>query len=258
MRAISAAQAAALDTELMSSRIGFDLSTLVELAGQSVSTAITQFYPVNTHRRAIVACGPGNNGSDGLVTARYLAALGYAVNVVVPALPSASRSNTPSAICHSRALAQLALWNVGVFSTFPKAMENSIEKYSHDTDLPVIVDAVFGFSFVGTPRHPFDTLLTELAIASNKYPVVSIDTPSGWPVDAGLGWRPNEGLSIIPKLLVSLTAPKFCAAAHKGPHFLGLACAIVPPQLCQRYGIDYTHIDTIYPATGSSLLRRLA
>ena len=41
-----------------------------------------------------------------------------------------------------------------------------------------IVDAVFGFSFKGSVRAPFDTIIP--ALAQTDTPVASIDIPSGW------------------------------------------------------------------------------
>jgi hypothetical protein len=44
----------------------------------------------------------------------------------------------------------------------------------------VVIDALFGFSFHGAPRPPFDALLGALgATAAGVPPVVSIDVPSG-------------------------------------------------------------------------------
>ena len=55
---------------------------------------------------------------------------------------------------------------------------------SVSTDLPAdlstytcIVDAVFGFSFQGSIRAPFQTIIPALVNASS--PVASIDVPSG-------------------------------------------------------------------------------
>ena len=43
-----------------------------------------------------------------------------------------------------------------------------------------MVDALFGFSFRGAPRPPFDTLLRLLSSSSGAAPpVASIDIPSG-------------------------------------------------------------------------------
>ncbi|MEO0814225.1 MAG: NAD(P)H-hydrate epimerase, partial [Myxococcota bacterium] len=54
---------------------------LMELAGRGVAQAVMERAPSGS--RIIVACGPGNNGGDGFVCARALAAARYAVEVAV-------------------------------------------------------------------------------------------------------------------------------------------------------------------------------
>lgn len=51
----------------------------------------------------------------------------------------------------------------------------------------VVLDALFGFSFGGAPRPPFDQLLAMLAPAANPPPIVSVDLPSGACGTAGDG-----------------------------------------------------------------------
>ena len=46
-----------------------------------------------------------------------------------------------------------------------------------DSDYHVIVDAIFGFSFKGAVRAPFDTVMSTLAKV--KIPIASVDIPSG-------------------------------------------------------------------------------
>ena len=45
----------------------------------------------------------------------------------------------------------------------------------------VVVDALFGFSFKGAPRPPFDTVLATLGQITR--PLVSVDIPSGMSLD---------------------------------------------------------------------------
>ena len=79
----------------------------------------------------------------------------------------------------------------------------------------VVLDAIFGFSFQGPVRAPFDAALP--LIASSKLPIVSVDIPSGWNVDHGN----VDGVGLNPDVLLSLTAPKEGVKGFTGRHFLG-------------------------------------
>ncbi|MBN1991302.1 MAG: NAD(P)H-hydrate dehydratase [Anaerolineae bacterium] len=61
---------------------GLSYAQMMENAGRAVAQAIeTHFDPAGA--RALILVGPGNNGGDGLVAARYLARAGVAVTVYV-------------------------------------------------------------------------------------------------------------------------------------------------------------------------------
>jgi NAD(P)H-hydrate epimerase len=79
----------------------------------------------------------------------------------------------------------------------------------------VILDAIFGFSFKGPIRAPFDSALPMLS--ASGLPIVSVDIPSGWDVEAGN----DAGFGLNPDVLVSLTAPKEGVRTFRGQHFLG-------------------------------------
>jgi NAD(P)H-hydrate epimerase len=80
----------------------------------------------------------------------------------------------------------------------------------------VILDAIFGFSFKGPVRPPFDEVLPLLS--SSGLPIVSVDIPSGWDVETG---KPTDIPSLDPDVLISLTAPKEGVRGFIGKHFLG-------------------------------------
>ena len=97
------------------------------------------------------------------------------------------------------------------------------------------VDALFGFSFRGAPRPPYDALIDRLRPAARPPPVVCVDVPSGWDVDTGADAAGAD--PVQPAVLVSLTAPK-PAAARLAPgvkHYVG--GRFVPPTLAAKYGL---------------------
>jgi hydroxyethylthiazole kinase-like uncharacterized protein yjeF len=272
---LSARDAAALDAELMPNPAdqhlqpgaedgpGFTLDQLMELAGLSVATALARVYPVSTHRRVLVLAGPGNNGGDGLVCARHLSLWGYDVTVSAPKHPSRAGSDT--ARVYAALVRQLASHGVPVLERVPSSPEEAAAHFD------IAVDAVFGFSFAGEVRPPFDHALKVLAGVSERgpreaavvvasgdaeafpgpaasslggsvkrlrgIPVVSVDVPSGWDVDKGPGAGANGASGQLrPSMLVSLTAPKPCAAHFDGPHHW-LGGRFVPAEVARKWGL---------------------
>ena len=95
----------------------------------------------------------------------------------------------------------------------PDASSDILRKALSSSD--VVLDAIFGFSFKGPVRAPFDTALQ--LITSSALPIVSVDIPSGWDVEKGNA----EGVGLNPDVLISLTAPKEGVRSFTGRHFLG-------------------------------------
>jgi hydroxyethylthiazole kinase-like uncharacterized protein yjeF len=66
---------------------------LMERAGRGVVEAILEEWPelATTSHRAVVLCGPGNNGGDGFVVARLLRDRGWEVEVFLYGDPTGCR-----------------------------------------------------------------------------------------------------------------------------------------------------------------------
>lgn len=216
---VSAAQAREIDEKLMGPTFGFSIDQLMELAGLSVASALAAVYPPGTHRRVLILAGPGNNGGDGLVAGRHLHHFGYDVRVCYP-----RRTAKP---IYEGLVTQLETLGVA-FVDVAHVTEGEPLVVEYD----VVVDALFGFSFSGAPREPFDKLLEVLTPYNSPPPICAVDIPSGWHVDEG----DVSGVGMRPELLVSLTAPKKGAATFTGPHhFVG--GRFVPPALAAEYGL---------------------
>lgn len=110
-------------------------------------------------------------------------------------------------------------------------------------DFDVIVDGIFGFSFVGDVKSPFDTVIAQLN--ASALPIVAIDIPSGWDVEKGPPSQANKHY-LQAQVLVSLTAPKKCALHFVGKHYVG--GRFVPFEMAQAYELNlpaYSGTDII-------------
>ncbi|KAI0403864.1 YjeF N-terminal domain-containing protein [Xylaria palmicola] len=226
-KTLSAKAAAALDRELMSTG-SFSIDQLMELAGLSVSQVVYHVHPPNNGNRVLVACGPGNNGGDGLVAARHLHHYGYKPSIYYP-----KRSQND---LYQRLAKQLEDLDV----TFVHDFTSAIKSADH------IVDAVFGFSFSGEVREPFPAVIR--ALEETKLPITSVDAPSSWDIENG---PPQSGLGsgFSPAYLVSLTAPKPLVRHFKGRHFIG--GRFVSPAIAKKYEFEipsYQGVDQFVEA----------
>lgn len=207
--------------------LGFSVDQLMELAGLSIASSIAAEYSVPSFPRVLVLAGPGNNGGDGLVAARHLHHFGYTVSCCYPKRTDKQLYKNLVTQCST----------LGV--RFLEIEEVLAQPLSTQAD--VVVDSLFGFSFKGTPRPPFDGLIKAMvkniddgsdAAALQRPIIVAVDIPSGWDVEQGD--VSHSGLS--PDMLVSLTSPKFCARYFKGAHHY-LGGRFVPPQIVEKYNL---------------------
>jgi ADP-dependent NAD(P)H-hydrate dehydratase / NAD(P)H-hydrate epimerase len=147
---------------------------LMEAAGRAVAEAVIERYPPQP---VVVLCGPGNNGGDGFVAARYLEMAGWTVRVGL--------------LGPRRDLRGDAAWAAGLWkgSVEPLPPVLSVAK-------PLIIDALFG---AGLSR-PIDGLAAEVIawISSEGLTVVAVDVPSGLHGDSGqvMGAVPNAELTV--------------------------------------------------------------
>jgi NAD(P)H-hydrate epimerase len=168
------------EADRLAEAAGISLTTLMENAGAAVANEIRRRWPP---REVLVLCGPGNNGGDGFVAARYLAQSGYRVRVAL--WGSRERLQGP-------ALEQSLRWS-GPIETLAPAALGAAE---------LIVDAVVGAGLNRPFEGPAGELLADAAL--RKIPIVAVDVPSGVNGDSGA----NEG-AVAAALTVTFLRKKF-------------------------------------------------
>ncbi len=172
---------------------------------------------------------PGNNGGDGLVAARHLVHFGLNATVVYP--KHSTKQHFINLVKQCKDL------GIPILDKVPMELSDEL-RYDG------IVDAVFGFSFSGSPpREPYATAITsmiELQQRQNSI-VISVDVPSGWDVNGGDDdsstdtTTNNNSLLLQPDVLISLTVPKLFAKKFLRRHFVG--GRFLPPAMAKKYGI---------------------
>jgi hydroxyethylthiazole kinase-like uncharacterized protein yjeF len=136
---------------------GTPVEELMERAGQGAAEAIWRYAGALP---ALVLCGPGNNGGDGFVIARELAARGVPVRVAVVGEPK-----TPAA------RAARAAW------------AGPVEASAEAGPAVLLIDSLFG---TGLGRPLDDAVAARLNdLASQAAVRVAIDLPSGVATDDG-------------------------------------------------------------------------
>ena len=184
---------------------GVPAAELMERAGRAVARAARELAGGSYGRRAVVVCGKGNNGGDGLVAARHLARWGVRTAVVL--LEAAGELREPAA-SNARRLSEAPAVRVLPFE------ERALRRELGRAD--VVVDAIFGTGFRGMPEDEWASAIE--AINEADAPVVAVDIPSG--VHGGTG--AIEGDAVRADLTVTFGAPKLGAVLMPGAELAGV------------------------------------
>ncbi|GGO57769.1 yjeF C-terminal region, hydroxyethylthiazole kinase-related/yjeF N-terminal region [Roseovarius pacificus] len=181
---------------------------LMERAGRGVVEAVFEEWPelAKAPHRAVVLCGPGNNGGDGFVVARLLKDWGWEVEVFLygdpTKLPPDARAN------YER---WRKMGEVGAIEDAPR--------FAHEADL--FVDALFGTGLAWPLEGAALTWVTDREADPNaQAKTVAVDIPSGLCSDSGreLG---HNGATVLASLTVSFHAVKLGHYLQWGPFKCG-------------------------------------
>jgi len=176
-------------------RFGVASVDLMRTAAAAVSCFAREQFPAA--RRVTVLCGRGNNGGDGMMTARLLAAEGLEVTTLLLGAPEGFGPDV--VVAWGELLASAAPGTVHVVET-----AEQLAGLNQALAADLLVDAV-----VGTGSKPPLKGLAKAALEwarASSAPVLAVDLPSGWAAD-GTG-ATATGPVFSADAVVTFTAPK--------------------------------------------------
>ncbi|MBX3100932.1 MAG: NAD(P)H-hydrate dehydratase [Bacteroidetes bacterium] len=180
---------------------------LMETAGRRCAEFLLRTYPDT--RDFLILCGPGNNGGDGIVIARYLYSQGRHPQVFYTR-PSTQMTGDVQVNFQ-------ILEKAGIPHTYyTDNTAADLARYLKETPSCVVVDALLG---TGT-RQALKSPVKDILDTVREYPqhaVVAIDLPSGLLGDTGV--LLNEPLSCAHTLALEL--PKICHYVQPAAEYCG-------------------------------------
>ena len=182
---------------------GISVGSLMESAGWAVARAAADLVGGAYGRRAVVVCGKGNNGGDGLVAARHLDRWGMGVTAVLMAPPGSFRDS--AGVNFRRYAGAGGRWRRFSRESLPRELARA----------DVVIDAIFGTGFRGGPEGDFARAI-EL-INGSEAEVVAVDIPSGVEGETGA----VRGEAVRAHLTVTLGSLKPGVVFHPGAAHAG-------------------------------------
>lgn len=153
--------------------LGLPAETLMERAGLGTAEIIKAQFPREKFSQVIVLCGPGNNGGDGFVCARYLWDWGYRVEVLIFRREEDYVGEAKLNLSILRKL-EIPITTIGNLE--------ELREFFRFNPPDIVVDALFGTGL----KRPLTGLYEEVVSflndyrnANNSMKIVSIDIPSG-------------------------------------------------------------------------------
>ena len=216
---------------------------LMETAGRNAAEVVRERAVRLGVKRVVLFAGAGNNGGDGFVIARHLAAgrgavgQGASGSIATRVWLCGSREKmTADAAANLRRYEKLAADAVDTVDAAGRTdgietsraiglveliatSEEAKRAAATLTKGDLIIDALLGTGFTGDVREPMATLIREIDAAARATgcQVIAIDLPSGLDCDSG---RPSNA-TIRADLTVTFVAPKVGFARPSARAFTG-------------------------------------
>ncbi|WP_371224305.1 NAD(P)H-hydrate dehydratase [Roseovarius sp. 2305UL8-3] len=224
---------------------------LMERAGRGVVEAVFEEWPelAKTSHRAVVLCGPGNNGGDGFVVARLLKEWGWEVEVFLYGDPAKLPSDAKVNYERWRELGEISEH----FGLSVEKQIGLIEAFIHEENPILFVEALLG---TGLSR-PIEKFMTDfdmvLLNGASHDPIkrVSIDIPAGLCADSGR----VLGRAFHAELTVSFHERKLGHLLDEGPDHCGSLknkSIALTDDFMRDFNFDIAHKVDVGPNTEGS------
>jgi ADP-dependent NAD(P)H-hydrate dehydratase / NAD(P)H-hydrate epimerase len=142
--------------EQIAAAAGLPTLAMMENAGRCVAEEVVRRYPRGS--RVVVLCGPGNNGGDGFVCARFLRERGYHVRLALLGRQEDLKRD-PKEMARR--------WDEAIEAMTLRSLEGA----------QIVVDAIYGTGL----RDNVSGIVAEMieAVTGRSLSVISVDVPSG-------------------------------------------------------------------------------
>lgn len=206
---------------------GIALDQIMEAAGLSVARRIAQRSAGIRGARVMVLVGPGNNGGDGMVVARYLSDWGALVTLYMTA---SRRRQDRFEECRSR--------RIRVVEGQDDRDHWALSNYLPLTD--VVVDAVLGIGQTLPLEADVAALLRLVGQFKRLHPgltLVAVDVPTGVHADTG---AVDDAVAPV-DLTVTLGAPKLGLLRFPAASWVGELATVdigLPHEVTEEVGVD--------------------
>ena len=214
--------------EARSEAAGVSTDTLMENAGLAVARAARRIIGPLTGVPILVLVGPGNNGADGLVTARHLQQWGACVTAYI-----CRERSIPDPKLDAAAAARVSIVSASDDPAY--SMLNAALDTAH-----LVIDAILGTGRARPIEGAFKEILAALSEARTRNPrlrLLAMDLPTGLDCDSG-----EVDPACVPSdVTVSLGYPKRGHLAFPGADFTGkleVADIGIPPGLDSDVKLD--------------------
>jgi hydroxyethylthiazole kinase-like uncharacterized protein yjeF len=157
--------------------VGIPSIVLMENAGRGTVELMATMYAPLQGKSAVVVCGSGNNGGDGLVVARHLAIRGLKVTAIVLGRPKDLKGDVRTNYESLAAISKSRQCQIRILTN------NTSQSLSVLPQTDFTIDAVFGTGFRGKIEHRYRKIIDW--INGRQGVRISIDIPSGINGDTG-------------------------------------------------------------------------